>query len=130
MAVEVLEHVERDRDFVQEVHRVLKNGGVFLMTTPNGDSVANTNPDHKRHYTRCQLIELLSSCFGQVEVEYAIKGGVFRRWGLRPWSPKRPFRTLLGMVGNVVNSIESARPAIKQQSHGTRHLVAIARKVA
>ncbi|HKZ00868.1 MAG TPA: methyltransferase domain-containing protein, partial [Pyrinomonadaceae bacterium] len=37
VSVEVLEHVEEDHLFVKEVYRVLKPGGVFLMTTPNGD---------------------------------------------------------------------------------------------
>ena len=54
VSIEVLEHVPRDRDFLQEVHRVLRPGGVFLMTTPNGDYVPNNNPDHCRHYKRDQ----------------------------------------------------------------------------
>jgi SAM-dependent methyltransferase len=60
VATEVLEHVEEDRQFVNEVWRVLKPKGIFLMTTPNGDSVKNNNPDHKRHYTREHLNSLLS----------------------------------------------------------------------
>ena len=44
VSVEVLEHVEKDADFVREVHRVLKPGGVFIMTTPNGDYVTKTAP--------------------------------------------------------------------------------------
>ena len=59
VAVEVLEHVEEDEVLVQQVSRVLRVGGMFLTTTPNGDYVINTNPDHKRHYTRSQLEDLL-----------------------------------------------------------------------
>lgn len=43
-AIEVLEHVSDDLRFVEEVRRVLRPGGVFLMTTPNGEFVENTNP--------------------------------------------------------------------------------------
>ena len=38
LAVETLEHVQEDECFVGEVGRVLRPGGSFLMTTPNGAS--------------------------------------------------------------------------------------------
>lgn len=128
VAVEVLEHVEADEQFVKEVCRVLKPGGTFLMTTPNGDFVQNTNPDHKRHYTRGQLASLLKDYFSTVEVEYAIKGGTFRKLGLRSWSVKHPAQTALSMIGNVINTVQSARQSLKDQAQGTRHLIATARK--
>jgi SAM-dependent methyltransferase len=128
VAVEVLEHVEEDENFVREVKRVLRPGGLFLMTTPNGDSVKNTNPDHKRHYRREQLTALLSRYFKEVDVEYAIRGGRFRSFGLRSWTPRRPLQTGLSMVGNVVNSLQSASDRLKNRSQGTRHLIATARK--
>jgi SAM-dependent methyltransferase len=128
VAVEVLEHVEEDALFVREVHRVLKPGGIFLMTTPNGDSVKNTNPDHKRHYRREQLMSLLSFVFEKVDVNYAISGGKYRRLGLKSWSVRHPVQTGLSMMGNVINSIQSAGEEIKYQSHGTYHLIAVAEK--
>lgn len=128
VAVEVLEHVEQDFAFVQEVYRVLKPGGVFLLSTPNGDWVKLSNPDHKRHYLREELRLLLSRCFVGVEVDYAIQGGFFRRLGLRPWSKTHPVRTAVSMLSNVGNRIQSARPSVKNQPEGTRHLIATATK--
>lgn len=130
LAVEVLEHVDEDGRFVDEVHRVLKPGGAFLMTTPNGDAVANTNPDHRRHYTREQLARLLGGHFDRVEVEYAIRGGTFRTLGLRSWSVRRPWITALSMAGNVVNGLQSARERVKDDASRTRHLMAVAWKAA
>ena len=130
VATEVLEHVEEDALFVKQVHRVLKAGGTFLMTTPNGDSVKNTNPDHKRHYTRAQLSSLLKSVFEQVEVEYAIRAGLSRKVGLRSWSTRKPLQTALSMAGNVVNTIQSAKSSLRTQAQGTRHLIATARKMS
>ena len=127
-AVEVLEHVEEDAAFVREVHRILKPGGVFFMTTPNGDYLENRNPDHKRHYTKAQLSSLLSTVFDHAQVEYAIRGGVYRKLGLKSWSVKRPLQTGLSMVGNFVNSIQSAHPGIKHTARGTHHLIAVAEK--
>lgn len=130
VSVEVLEHVEEDGRFVSEVSRVLKPGGIFLMTTPNGDFVQNRNPDHKRHYKLRELEALLRSHFDDVSVEYAIAGGYFRRLGLRSWSPRRPVWTLSSMIGNIVNSAQSSRRDISTQELGTHHLIARAKKSA
>jgi cyclopropane fatty-acyl-phospholipid synthase-like methyltransferase len=62
-AVEVLEHVENDRDFIKNVTKILKSDGSFIMSTPNGDYRPNTNPDHKRHYTLESLNKLLLEHF-------------------------------------------------------------------
>jgi SAM-dependent methyltransferase len=128
VSVEVLEHVEQDELFVKEVSRVLKNGGTFLMTTPNGDWVENKNPDHKRHYKRQQLSDLLSKYFDEVTVEYAIAGGYYRKLGLRSWSLNHPIKTASSIFGNVVNSIQSSGSEIKNQAKGTHHLFAVAKK--
>jgi SAM-dependent methyltransferase len=126
VSVEVLEHVEDDERFVSEVSRVLKPGGTFIMTTPNGDFVENHNPDHKRHYRKEQLSDLLNRYFDNVSVEYAIAGGYFRKLGLRSWSASRPIWTLASVVGNVINSIQSANRNIGGRAYGTHHLIAMA----
>lgn len=128
VSVEVLEHVEEDERFVSEVSRVLKPKGRFLMTTPNGDFVENHNPDHKRHYKREELTSLLARHFDEVNVEYAIAGGYFRKLGLRPWSPSRPLRTASSIIGNIVNSVQSSRKNIGNEATGTHHLIANAGK--
>jgi hypothetical protein len=99
------------------------------MSTPNGDWVTvTTNPDHKRHYQREQLHTLLSRCFDHVEVEYAIRGGTLRRLGLRPWSKAHPIRTIVSMLANVGNRIQSAPSRLKTQPTHTKHLIATAHK--
>jgi SAM-dependent methyltransferase len=128
VSVEVLEHVEQDELFVSEVSRVLKPGGLFIMTTPNGDYLENKNPDHKRHYRRRELEDLLRRHFSDVRVEYAIAGGYFRKIGLRSWSARHPLRTASTIFGNIVNSIQSSKPSLKDQAIGTHHLIAVARR--
>ncbi len=128
VAVEVLEHVEDDVGFIREVRRVLRDGGVFLMTTPNGDAVKNTNPDHKRHYTRAQLQSLLGSHFEAVRVEYAVAGGQFRSWGLQSWCVQHPVQTMRSAVGNLITLMQSSTEHIREWPDGTRHLLAEARK--
>jgi len=130
VSVEVLEHVEEDDAFVANVARVLKPGGFFLMTTPNGDFVENNNPDHKRHYLRRQLHDLLARYFDEVQVDYAIKGSKWRSRGLHPWKIRKPIKTILSMMGNYINLHESGKAHLKDQPEGTRNLIALARTKA
>ncbi len=128
VSVEVLEHVEEDDLFVKEVSRVLRPGGAFLMTTPNGDWVVNRNPDHKRHYKRAELAALLQKYFKEVSVEYAVVGGWSRRLGLKSWSLRAPLTTAFSILGNLVNLFQSSGSKIRHQARGTHHLIAVARK--
>ena len=127
VAVEVLEHVELDEQFVAEVSRVLKPGQTFLMTTPNGDFVRNTNPDHKRHYTREQLRALLERHFEDVHVEYAIKTGRFYALSLRNWSFKHPLRTAVTMISGALSAWQSRSGEVRFEKCRTHQLIAWAK---
>jgi SAM-dependent methyltransferase len=124
VAVEVLEHTDEDEAFVAEVKRVLKPGCLFLMTTPNGEFVKNHNPDHRRHYTRKQLTDILSLHFNTVHVEYAVKGTAFYALALRSWSLRHPLRTLVTMVSGCISAIESSSENVRSKNIGTHQLVA------
>jgi len=129
VAIEVLEHVEKDREFVANVYNVLRPGGHFVMTTPNGDFVTNiTNPDHKRHYTREQLFGLLSLYFEATDVHYAVKSGRLHKWGLRSWSVRSPLRTSVSALSNFMSQWQTTQAALKEQATGTCHLIGICRK--
>lgn len=128
VSVEVLEHVKEDKLFVEQVYRVLKPNGVFLMTTPNGDFVKNRNPDHVRHYKRSELYSLLSERFDNVSIEYAVKAGTYYDLGSKSWSIGRPIQTLQSLIGNIINSIQSNNESIKYQSIHTLHLIASGEK--
>jgi SAM-dependent methyltransferase len=127
VAVEVLEHVDEDGTFLDEVARVVRPGGWFFMTTPNGDYVPNVgNPDHRRHYRRDQLNALLEQRFVDVRVEYGIRSGLFHRLGLASWSLRHPIDTMACMAGNFVNNIESGGRGLSNRREGTEHLLAVA----
>ena len=128
IAVEVLEHVEMDELFINNIYNILKPGGIFFMTTPNGNHVKNINPDHKRHYGREHLCSLLENRFKYVKVKYAIKESLSYFNSIKSWSIKNPVRTLLAMLGSIVNRRQSGGLNIISQSKRTRHLFAIAIK--
>lgn len=59
ICTEVLEHVEGD-DVIKECHRVLKPGGVALITVPNGRGASGKiNPTHIRLFTFKAITNLL-----------------------------------------------------------------------
>jgi SAM-dependent methyltransferase len=82
-ATEVLEHVEEDERFVENAARVLKAGGYFVMSTPNGDWKPVPYPDHKRHYKAADLTNLLRRHFTDVRVDYCVNAGVLHKIGNR-----------------------------------------------
>jgi ubiquinone/menaquinone biosynthesis C-methylase UbiE len=65
---QVIEHIDDDRQFLKEIYRVLKPGGLLLLTTPNRPLSLTRNPWHIREYTSTELTTLSQSIFGQVEM--------------------------------------------------------------
>ena len=68
ISFQVIEHIRRDVDFVREVHRVLRPGGQFIVTTPNAPMSLTRNPWHVREYTADELHDLLARSFSAVEM--------------------------------------------------------------
>jgi SAM-dependent methyltransferase len=129
VATEVLEHVDEDALFIQNVKRVLKDGGSFLMTTPNGDHIPTPHGDHKRHYRRDQLLALLKEHLDEVSVTYCVPENWLFRVGSRQWSVRRPFQTVLSMGGYFFAYRVERWKNREDNPAGMLHLFAIARKL-
>lgn len=67
ISFQVIEHIVKDGDYVKEIHRVLKPGGKFIVTTPNKPMSLSRNPWHIREYTVAELKTLLLKSFKSVE---------------------------------------------------------------
>jgi SAM-dependent methyltransferase len=61
---EVLEHVEPWRDIVGNIHRVLKPGGLFILTTPNDPKQFSALDEYAGHVRRFRWEELASGLSG------------------------------------------------------------------
>jgi 2-polyprenyl-3-methyl-5-hydroxy-6-metoxy-1,4-benzoquinol methylase len=68
VSFQVIEHIQNDDLFVQEIKRVLKQDGMFIMTTPNRRMSLTRNPWHVREYTLSSMNELISKYFTSYQI--------------------------------------------------------------
>jgi ubiquinone/menaquinone biosynthesis C-methylase UbiE len=66
---QVIEHIKDDFAFLKEINRVLKPGGLALLTTPNRPLSLSRNPWHIREYTAAELTDLAKRVFSNVEMK-------------------------------------------------------------
>lgn len=72
-ALDVLEHLDDDKKAVKEIYRVLKPGGVCVVTVPAHQSLWSYHDvalHHKRRYTRKQIQAVLQTQFTDVQSTY------------------------------------------------------------
>jgi len=70
LSFEVIEHVEKYKDYLKEVFRILKEDAVFIISTPNRLIVSPdgsvSNPDHVREFDLEEFADILKGFFPQV----------------------------------------------------------------
>jgi len=64
---QVIEHIKRDDILLREIYRVLKPGGVCLLSTPNKKMSLTRNPYHVREYHMNELYERLILVFKDID---------------------------------------------------------------
>lgn len=69
VSFQVIEHIQNDALFLKEIHRVLKPGGIALLTTPNRSMSLSRNPWHIREYLPQELANLAKKFFPQVDMK-------------------------------------------------------------
>jgi ubiquinone/menaquinone biosynthesis C-methylase UbiE len=73
ISFEVIEHIEEDADFLQEIARISRPGALIAISTPNriissGNSATPLNKFHVREYIAGDFMRLLNSVFTQIEI--------------------------------------------------------------
>lgn len=69
VSFQVIEHIKDDELFLSEIHRILKPGGMAILSTPNIRMTLSRNPWHIREYTADQLASLAGKYFSQVNMK-------------------------------------------------------------
>jgi SAM-dependent methyltransferase len=64
---ETIEHVEEPQSALAEFRRVLRPGGVLLLSSPNADAYPAGNEHHVREYKPGELVGLVGDHFSEVE---------------------------------------------------------------
>ena len=69
VSFQVIEHIQDDLMYLREIHRVMKPGGLALITTPNRTMSLSRNPWHIREYIPAELQSLAAKVFASAEVK-------------------------------------------------------------
>ncbi|HAR19581.1 MAG TPA: SAM-dependent methyltransferase [Cytophagales bacterium] len=69
VSFQVIEHIQKDKEYLKEIARVLKPGGKAYITTPNRPMSLSRNPWHVREYTGHELEAIAKPYFSEVKVD-------------------------------------------------------------
>ena len=69
VSFQVIEHIEDDSEYLKEIHRILRPGGIAYISTPNIKLTLSRNPWHIREYTADELTLLCQKYFSTVEMK-------------------------------------------------------------
>jgi SAM-dependent methyltransferase len=69
VSFQVIEHIKDDLVYLKEIYRILKPGGVALVSTPNIKKTLTRNPWHIREYTPSEFKNLISKVFTNFELK-------------------------------------------------------------
>lgn len=67
-AFQFIEHIHQRAEFMKDVMRVLKPGGVFICTTPNIKMSIARNPFHVHEYTFEEMKNEAAKIFGSIDL--------------------------------------------------------------
>ena len=70
VSFETIEHLKKQSHFVSEVKRILKDDGVFIVSTPNKETYPAGNPYHFREFTESEFKSFLGKYFSNVTIFY------------------------------------------------------------
>lgn len=127
LGLELIEHLDTGvtHAFLAEANRVLKPGGVLVVTTPHKQTPELRSPYHTHEYQATELRELLETTFTDVSVY-----GYFGRWqrlayGVGWRLTGKPARLLWKIVGRLYNPFArlNGNPTIADE-----HVLAVGRK--
>lgn len=112
VGVEVIEHLENPRAVCRELYRLVRPGGVVLLSTPNNESLRSllalllrghfvafgdtSYPAHITALTRTDLRRVLQEAgFTDIQLSYTESGGI-------PGAPSRTWQSVLGSLARGV----------------------------
>lgn len=68
VSFEVIEHIKKQDLFLKQVKRVLKENGIFIVSTPNKLTYVENNPFHEKELSPEEFTNLLQNYFSNVKI--------------------------------------------------------------
>lgn len=131
VSLELIEHLDAPEDFLKEVQRLLKPGGIFICTTPHRLTTADVVKDkfHVHEFMGSELHSLMQPYFRNVTVQGFIPAWLDKLYTKPTNIPPldKGIRFLLRLVSSVYNPYTSLMSK-NAESAACQALVAIASK--
>ncbi len=70
VSFETIEHLKNQDNFLSEIKRVLKNDGIFIVSTPNTETYPSGNPFHSKEFTESEFKQFLGKYFSNITIFY------------------------------------------------------------
>jgi 2-polyprenyl-3-methyl-5-hydroxy-6-metoxy-1,4-benzoquinol methylase len=70
ISFETIEHLKNQDNFLAEIKRVLKDDGIFIVSTPNADTYPSDNPFHYKEFTESEFKLFLGKYFSNITIFY------------------------------------------------------------
>ena len=70
VSFETIEHLKNQDNFIAEIKRVLKDDGLFIVSTPNTNNYPSGNPFHYKEFTESEFKSFLGKYFSHVVIFY------------------------------------------------------------
>ena len=128
---EVIEHIPTDTEKIAvfEINRVLKKGGLLILSTPNKNIFSNAlDPAYflkgHRHYSVDELSNLIKKCNFHIK-EHAIKGGFNTLFAMNLfYINKHIFHKNEGYFQNIFDNLSSKEYLIGKKKFANLFIVA------
>jgi len=149
IAFQVIEHVRNDREFLREIHRVLKRSGIAILATPNRlirlpGKMKPWNVFHVREYSPAELSGLLNSVFHETDIyrlapcemikeiewqriQRSIRIARLDIFALRRKLPRKLFKPILSLIHRVLRGNRNPDRSFPDPEPGETPLFRISR---
>jgi ubiquinone/menaquinone biosynthesis C-methylase UbiE len=107
VSIETLEHLENPDTFLNEARRVLKKGGIIIISTPLNESESRftpQNPFHIREYNLYEIECIMSKYFIKLDI-YFQRSKLKANWLTRIFDRLRRYGVNLTPLKSILNPI-------------------------